>query len=219
MLPSVHADILRRALEELFTRQALHSIIASNLRMDAPWNQLGRDELHFDNNAFDRSDRYIAEQRTLIRPALEGRRPMRAWQAFGRLTHTAQDYYSHSNYVRLWLAAQGDGTLPAPSEINPLDAGIMESPALHSGRPHMPFGVLSFVPGIGKWADRMLPPDSHARMNLDSAGRGPGFEYAYHAAVKRTLHEYELLRTSLSAALVLQFRGLSAQAAPLPQGD
>ena len=115
-----------------------------------PGIKLGRDELHFDNNAFDRSNSYIAGQRALIRPALEGGRPRRAWQAFGRLTHTAQDFYSHSNYVELWLARQPNGRPPAPTEIDPLDAGIMESPALHSGRPHMPFGALSFVPGIGK---------------------------------------------------------------------
>ena len=219
MLPRVHAEITRRALGALFSTHALGSIVAANLQLDAPWNQLGHDELHFDNNAFDRSDTYIAEQRALIRPALESRQPRRAWQAFGRLTHTAQDYYSHSNYVALWLAGQGDGKAPAPIEIDPLDAGIMESPALHSGRPHMPFGVLSFVPGVGKWAERRLPPDSHARMNLDSAARGPGFEYAFHAAVKRTLHEYGVLATSVSAALMLQFRGFSAQAASLPQGD
>ena len=175
MLPRVHAEITRRALATLFSRHALESIVAANLLLDAPWNQLGHDELHFDNNAFAPSHGYIAEQRALIRPALEGRQPRRARQAFGRLIHTAQDYYSHSNYVRLWLAGHRERTLPAPTEIDPLDAGIMANPALHSGRSHMPFGVLSFVPGLGKWVDRMLPPDSHARMNLDSAARGSGF--------------------------------------------
>jgi hypothetical protein len=209
MLPSVHAAILRRALEGLFTRQALNSIIASNSRMDAPWNQLGHDELHFDNNAFDRSNAYIAGQRALIRPALEAGRPRHAWQAFGRLTHTAQDFYSHSNYVVLWLARNPNGKLPGATEIDPLDAGIMKSPALHSGRPHMPLGALSFVPGISKWVERLLPPDSHAHMNLDSAARGPAFEYAFQAAIKRTLNEYVLLTNALSEPLVTQFRGLS----------
>jgi hypothetical protein len=218
MLPSVHAAILRRALEALFTRQALNSIIASNVGMDAPWNQLGRDELHFDNNSFDRSNSYIARQRALIRPALEGGKPRRAWQAFGRLTHTAQDLYSHSNYVELWLARQPHPTRPVPTEIDPLDAGIMRSPSLHSGRLHMPLGALSFVPGIASWANRRLPPDSHAHMNLDSAARGPAFEYAFHAAVKRTLHEYGLLANALSEPLMMQFRGLSTLARTLRQG-
>jgi hypothetical protein len=209
MLPSVHAAILRRALEGLFTRQALNWIIASNLLMDVPWNQVGRDELHFDNNAFDRSNSYMTGQRALILPALEGSRPRPAWQAFGRLTHTAQDFYAHSNYVELWLARNPNGKLPVPTEIDPLDAGIMESPALRSGRPHMPFGALSFVPGIANWVDRMLPVDSHAHMNLDSAARGPAFEYAFHAAIKRTLHEYDLLTNGLSEPVVTRFRGLS----------
>ena len=47
-------------------------------------------------------------------------------------------------------------------------------------------------------------------MNLDSAARGPAFEYAFHAAIKRTLHEYDLLTNGLSEPLVMQFRGLSA---------
>jgi hypothetical protein len=209
MLPSVHAAILRRALEGVFTPQALNSIVASNVWMDAPWNQLGRDELHFDNNAFDRSSSYIAGQRALIRPALEGGRRRRAWQAFGRLTHTAQDFYAHSNYVELWLAREPNGMLPACTEIDPLDLGIMDSPALRSGRLHMPLGALSFVPGIAKWVDRMLPPDSHAHMNLDSAARGPAFEYAFHAAVKRTLYEYGLLTSGLPEPLAIQFRGLT----------
>ena len=219
MLPRVHAEITRRALVALLTTHALDSIVAANLQLDAPWNQLGHDELHFDNNAFDRSNSFITGQRALIRPALESGRPRGAWQAFGRLTHTAQDFYSHSNYVTLWLARQPNGARPAPTEIEPLDAGIMESPALHSGRPHMPFGVLSFVPGIGKWVDRMLPPDSHARMNLDSAARGPDFEYAFHAAAMRTVHEYRLLTASLPLALILRFRGCPSQAASLQLSD
>ena len=210
MIPRVHAEITRQALGALFSKHALDSIVAANLMVDAPWNQLGHDELHFDNNAFDRSYAYIAEQRASIRPALEGGWLMRAWRALGRLTHTAQDYYSHSNYVRLWLAGQENGALPAPTEMDPLDPAIMESPALHSGRPHMPFGILSFVPAIGKWVDRLLPPDSHARMNLDSAARGPAFEYAYHGAVKRTRYEYDVLTTDLDEPLVTRFRGLSS---------
>jgi hypothetical protein len=209
MLESVHADILRFALEELFTAQAFNSIAASNVQLDALWNQLGHDELHFDNNAFDRSYSYIARQRALIRPALEHDQVRSAWQAFGRLTHTAQDFYSHSNYVSLWLGGQENGKAPPPTEIDPLDRRVMESPLLRSGKPYLPFGALSFVPGLSGLIQRLLPPDSHAHMNLDSAISGPMFEYAFHAAIKRTRREFALATGDLSEPLVLRFRGLA----------
>ena len=47
-------------------------------------------------------------------------------------------------------------------------------------------------------------------MNLDSAARGPAFEYAFQAAVKRTLHEYDLSTQGLPGPLAKQFRGLPA---------
>lgn len=210
MIVSAHRAVVQHALGDLFTSGALHSIIAANAELDAIWNQIGHDELHFDNNEFNGAYAYIASQRALIRPALEGGQPRRAWQAFGRLTHTAQDFYSHSNYVGLWLESRQGGTLPAPTEIDPLDSRLVGSASLHSGRPYLPFGALSFVPGIASLVDRLLPDDSHARMHLDSADRGPAFEYAFQAAVKRTRHEYVLSVTGLPQVLVWQFRGFAA---------
>ena len=213
MLQSVHVAVMRRALGDLFASHALHSIIAANVEVDALWNQVGHDELHFDNNAFDRSYAYIAGQRALIRPALEAGQPPRAWRAFGRLTHTAQDFYSHTNYVGLWLESRADGLVPEPNGIDPLDSSLVESPSLRSGKPYLPFGALSFVPGIANLVDRLLPEDSHARMHLDSAARGPAFEFAFHAAVKRTQLEYDLSVNGLPESLAGEFRGFSAPSA------
>ncbi len=36
-----------------------------------------------------------------------------------------------------------------------------------------------------------MPEDSHAHMHLDSSERGVRFEYAFEAAVKRTILELE----------------------------
>jgi hypothetical protein len=38
---------------------------------------------------------------------------------------------------------------------------------------------------------RILPKDSHAWMNLDSPAQGFKFDYAIHAAIKRTVIEFE----------------------------
>jgi hypothetical protein len=216
MLPPDHDRITRRALDEAFSPRALNKIVAANVRLDALWNQLGHDEFHFDNNAFERSRGYISAQRALIAPNLERGDVAGAWRAFGRLTHTVQDFYAHSNYVDLWLACQPNGMVPSPTEIDPLDDALVESPSLRSGRAYLPFGVLSLVPGLGKLMLPLMPPDSHARMNLDSARCGPLFEYAFHAAVKRTRHEYDTVAHLLTGALLPSFRGYPNPSSPAP---
>jgi hypothetical protein len=209
MLLSVHVEITRRALRETFGRRALDTIVASNLRLDAINNQFGHDAFHFDNNAFEPARAYIDKQRSLIRPALEHRDAGAAWQAFGRLTHTAQDFYAHSNYVDLWLACQPNGMHPAAGEIDPMDDTLVENPSLRSGKPYLPFGLLSFVPGLSQLVTPFLPRDSHAWMNLDSPRSGPLFEYAFEAAVKRTKYEFDLTGSGLDAELLSWFRDMT----------
>ena len=209
MLKSVHADITRRALGQTFSPHALDVVIAANLGQDALSGQLGHDEFHFDNNAFDKSRAYIKEQRALIRPALERGDVDAARRAFGRLTHTAQDFYAHTNYVDLWIACQPDGMTPAPAEIDPLDDDLLYSTTLRSGKLYYPLEALSFVPVLRKLMLPLLPRDSHAWMNLDSAERGPMFEYAFNAAVKRTRYEFDTTVRGLSVELDTSFTGLS----------
>ena len=205
MLKPVHARITRRALTDKFSPHALDAIVNSNVQQDSLLNQLGHDEFHFDDNAFAASRAYLERQRALIRPALERGEAGRAWQAFGRLVHSAQDFYAHSNYVDLWLACQPNGMVPGPREIDPMDDALVENPSLRSGKMYYPLGVLSFVPGLKKLVVPRMPNDSHARMNLDSEARGPMFEYAFHAAVKRTRFELEAVAKSLTKELNLIF--------------
>src|SRR6266496_1179055 len=91
MLPSVHMEMLHLALDEKFSPRALKQIIAANLYQDRPGGQIGHDEYHFDNNAFEKSYAYIEEQRALTISSLVANDAPSAWSAFGRLTHTAQD--------------------------------------------------------------------------------------------------------------------------------
>lgn len=209
MLKSVHADITRRALGQTFSPAALEVVIAANLGQDALSGQLGHDEFHFDNNAFEESRAYIREQRGLIRPALERGDVDSARQAFGRLTHTAQDFYAHTNYVDLWIACQPDGMTPAPAEIDPLDDDLMYSTTLRSGKLYYPLEALSFVPGIKRIVLPLLPRDSHAWMNLDSVERGPMFEYAFNAAIKRTRYEFDVTVRGFPVELNAKLTGLS----------
>jgi len=209
MLKPIHAGITRRALGQALSPRALEQVIAANLGQDALGGQIGHAEFHFDSNAFERSRAYIQSQRALIRPALESGDAGSARRAFGRLAHSAQDFYAHSNYVDLWLACQPNGMIPAPSEIDALDDDLLYSTALRSGRLYYPLEVLSFVPGLKRWVLPLLPRDSHAHMNLDSSERGPLFEYAFNAAVQRTSYEFDTSMRGLSVELTALFTGLS----------
>src|SRR5512140_1318108 len=205
MLKPVHEKMLRAAVGDKFSARALKVITDANIRVDSLWNILGHGEYHFDDNGFDASRAFMQGQRALIRPALERGDAPAAWQAFGRLTHTAQDFYSHSNYVDLWLAIQPNGMVPGPKEIDPLDDALVENPSLRSGKMYMPWGLLSFVPGLKKLVIPRMPRDSHAWMHLDSEERGPMFEYAFHAAVKRTKYEFNVVMISLPKELQRAF--------------
>jgi hypothetical protein len=218
MLIPIHVQVTRTALEGLMSDSALRAVLGANAWVDAPWNQLGHDELHFDNNAFDASYAYVERQRALIEPAMRRGEPRKAWRAFGRLIHTAQDFYSHSNYVDLWLACQPNGMVPAPAEIDPSDDALVASPSLRSGKAYAPVGFLAFVPGLGRLVTSFLPADSHAHMNLDSPASGTQFEYAYHAAVKRTRQEFDRVVGSLNGDGRAGFTGLPAAGSP-PPGD
>ena len=197
MLTIYHRQITEKALQDRFSPRALEAIIAGNIGLDTLRGQIGHDEYHFDNNAFAASTAFIEAERARVPAAIGTGDLLAAWTAFGRLTHTAQDFYAHSNYVSLWRAAHPES---APDEIEPLNGSLLNAPGLRSGRLYYPLEALSFIPGIKKWVIPLLPKDSHARMNLDSPERGEAFAYAFSAAVKRTRHEYERTLSGLGEA-------------------
>ena len=204
MLIPIHEEMTREALGSQFSAGALEIIIAANRKQDALSGQIGHDEFHFDNNAIDKGLRYINEQRGFVLASLLSPGVLSAWIAFGRLTHTVQDFYSHTNYISLWLD-QHPGTPPTPPEIDPVQKSLIRSPSLHSGKIYMPMDALYFVPFLRNFALKLLPEDSHGKMNLDSPAQGPRFEYARAAAVKRTQHEFDLLKKILPPDLFAKF--------------
>ena len=207
MLIPIHDEMTREALGSRFSPRALEIILAANRKQDTLSRQIGHDEYHFDNNAIDEGNRYIVEQRGLVIASLLSPGVLSAWIAFGRLLHTVQDFYSHTNYVPLWLD-QFNGTPPAPPEIDPVQRSLIQSPSLHSGKIRFPLDVLYFVPFLHKFALDLSPPDSHAKMNLDSPKQGPRFAYARAAAVKRTVYEFELLEKILIPEMITKFTDL-----------
>jgi len=191
MLTQYHIEILSDALADCFSSRALAAISRANVNQDRLSGLFGHDEFHFDNNAFERSYSYIEEQRALIVSALKANQATSAWAAFGRLTHTAHDFYAHSNYITLWLSHLDAETPLAPSEVDPIDLTLLNSPDLRSGKVYYPLEILYYIRPLRQFALSHIPRDSHAWMNLDSPEQGFKFDYAVQAAIKRTKIEFD----------------------------
>ena len=215
MLTPYHIEILTTALGDCFSVRALNAITTANLNQDRLFGQFGHDEYHVDNNAFRQANDYIEAQRTLTISSLQANDAASAWIAFGRLTHTAHDFYAHSNYIALWLSRfdnstqskgeQVDERPPAPAEVDPVDPSLLSSPDLRSGKVYYPLELLYYVRPLRRFVLEYIPRDSHAWMNLDSPDQGFHFDYALHAAIKRTKIEFDKTTLGFSEEMCALF--------------
>jgi hypothetical protein len=215
MLTQYHIEIMHASLGNRFSPRALSAITYANIQQDRLLGLFWHDEFHCDNNAFEKSYAYIEEQRALTVSSLQRNDAPSAWSAFGRFLHTAQDFYAHSNYIILWLdrfddrpqskAEWGGQALPAPSEVDAVDPGLLNHPGLRSGKTYNPFELLYFWRPARAFALSWLPHDSHAWMNLDSPEQGFKFDYALQAAIKRTVIEFERTTVGFSDSICQLF--------------
>jgi hypothetical protein len=205
MLVRHHIAITRQALGADVGLRALEVIVRANLRQDGLRCQFGHDHFHFDNNQFDQSYAYIEEQRALVRAGLQRGDAQSAWQAFGRMIHTVQDFYAHSDYIPRWLSRFNGRTPPPPPEVDPVSPDIFHDPNLRSGKLYYPLEALAFIPFLKKLILPLLPSDSHAHMNFDDRDDKGLFDYVFHASVKRTRLEFEKTAALLSPNVLAQF--------------
>ncbi|MEW5942040.1 MAG: hypothetical protein AB1750_20430 [Chloroflexota bacterium] len=198
MRAQYHRNITAQALQSQVGPRALQAIAKANLAQDGLRYQFGHDHFHFDSNQFDASYRYMDEQRARVANSLARRDLPSAWQSFGRLIHAAQDFYAHSNFIPLWLDSFNGSTPPPPPDVDPVSPTILHHPDLRSGKLYYPLEALTFLPRVGKLFVPLMPPDSHAHMNMDGPENNPRFDYAFHAALKRTRLEFEKITVLLS---------------------
>lgn len=204
MLANYHVAVLTEALGQCFSPGALQEIVAANLGQDSPFNLL-RSVIHFDNSLITEGLAYIEEQHSLIVHAGDPH-VMRA--AFGRLSHTAQDFYSHSNYVDLWLKANGGLEKTRREDINGLDLAILNHPDLRTAYFYIWRDFIYYVPLLRRFTRKYFVfPNSHEAMHLDDPSRGPKFPYAIAAAKQRTLAEYERVIRALGPERTVRFHG------------
>jgi len=189
MRTKYHREITSKALAPYFSHRALSVIVRANIWQDSLLGQIGHDEFHFDNNAIEQSCMYIQKQHELVIANLEEHRAIKAWRAMGRLTHAAQDFYAHSNYIALWIIGLNNKE-PNLKHLSFIDNSIINNPDFHSAKTYLPLDYFALIPKLGTIFKNLLPKDSHAWMNLDSPESGKPFRWAFHAAVKRTHYEY-----------------------------
>jgi hypothetical protein len=196
-----HVEITRQALAGWFDETAMQAIIRANLGQDKLTNLVGHPEIHFDASAFEAGERYIAGQRQEAVAALVKRADQAtALAAFGRLLHGRQDFYAHSNWAALWVAAHGGLERSAPEQIEPCLYPLAVN-GLISGKGSVLHFLACRIPLYGRWHRRhLLPADDHEAMNLDNPGRGPLFAFAVAAAVKHSRLELEMLLRMLQRA-------------------
>jgi hypothetical protein len=183
MKTNYHIEITRFAFENQFSERALNTIIDANIKQDRIFYQIGHDHIHFDGSAFECGFQYIAEQEGLLFQHLQTKNNTPAWEALGRITHSWQDFFSHSNYVQLWAEIHQN---QSAEEIKIDDLEILNHPGLASGKSYVHIELLIMLPGLKALIKPLIPRDSHAYMNLDSPSSGHFFNYAYWAALKAT---------------------------------
>jgi hypothetical protein len=190
MRTKYHIEITQNVLQEYFSQENLEKIVRSNIQQDRVKNQIGHDYIHFDGSAFSEGFSYIEEHEAKLFRAIEDSDFKTARAVLGKILHSWQDFYSHSNYVQLWY--QKEDRLDA-EEIDHNDLEIFNSPELQSGKNYGLFELFALLPGLSKIIKPLMPEDSHAKMNLDSPKSGPFFNYAYTAAKRRTKHVLDAL--------------------------
>jgi hypothetical protein len=182
MKKKYHIEITKKALEAHFSQDALNTIIKANIRQDCLFYQLGHDHFHFDSSAFSAGFEYISQQYTEITENIRSCHYHEARKALGRILHTWQDFYSHSNYIQLWKEKSAKFSL---EEIDHDDRELFGQPNLKSGKNYGVLELFAQIPGISALIRPYIPADSHVKMNLDSPKSGDSFLFAYQAAFKR----------------------------------
>jgi hypothetical protein len=110
----------------------------------------------------------------------------------GRLLHTVQDFYAHSNYIEHWVRHRGGNATVTAEVIDALDAASMGHPELYVGDWVLWRDFIYYVPVVGQAMRNVwLAPRSHEAMHLDAPERGPGFALALATARQRTVSEYQ----------------------------
>jgi hypothetical protein len=202
--PNYHATLLRRAAPEGFSgRTLLFRIVTANIAVDL--NQ--RDDwLHFDNSAFSAGVEHVEALWARIEAGAA------IMPNFGRLTHTVQDFYSHSNWVELH---QHRSPLPVwDMSIASLPAGALSGTPSRRTRPSNPTAPKHAE--LNKDSPFAWFSSTGARVVDDGPNRGKTlFELGCDSALAATRVQFDRLVRVLSAQGAEPRENRSSASAPL----
>lgn len=190
MFPRYHRQVTHAALNAFFGEVELEEVISANLAQDHISGQIGHPEFHFDDSEFLRTYAYLANLKSNILDGIgSGSKLADSRANFGRFTHAIQDFYAHSNYIRLW--AQKHQVTPENwnGDIEFMDKAIINDSQLISGHFYSPWELITFIPFFGRCLIPLFPRDSHAVLNIDSPDKSDWFPLAFKAAELRTRYE------------------------------
>jgi hypothetical protein len=185
--PNYHATLLRRAAPRGFSRIALHfRVIPANVAVDFNQNDKW---LHFDNSMFSAGVQHINELWSRIEAGSD------CMTNFGKLTHTAQDFYSHSNWVELHQHL-------APIPIWDLEVESLPDEVLSGTYPssHIAEKSVPTHAELNKDCPFVWFSPSGARVVTEGPNRGKNFfELGYQAALSATRLQFNRLIQAISS--------------------
>lgn len=187
-----HGFITTEANNEVLTDEQLRLVVLLNKLQDIHQTQSC---IHFDNCAFKEGVNYIHSEWDVINASGDHFDPV-ALGAFGRLLHTVQDFYAHSNWIELHLDA------------TPI-------PVWNLSVEDLPAGMVSGTWVLGSPKDCSKGTPSHKELNKDNPSSEEGkkvveggphkgrtlFELALDTAVQATIEQFERLRQSMGKQL------------------
>jgi hypothetical protein len=199
-----HKDITSTGLSPGRGLSFLHWPVVDDINDEHAWMDSGfpgyrvaQDEKHFDDCEFDGSATYIRDQYAGARASMIGRRLFNVGDYFGKALHTAQDFYSHSNWVELGFPKTKDNPATPRIETSQSDlsditgaqrAYLSSWPVLQNGQtvrgnillanddwvPPLPLRVVRN--GAGKFQSTLVQPNGKLIGRLLETGRG-GFDH------------------------------------------
>lgn len=201
MLTEFHRDITRSVLAPCFTDEAVEIAVRANDEQDRLRGQIAHAEYHVDN-AVPPGYAYMLAQKRAALDAFRRGDCETGMRSLGRCLHAVQDFYSHTHYVRLWLAQNGGAAQATPERIPPL-LDWLAVPDIQTGRITLQ-EALTYLPLVGRLFAHLLtmPADSHFALNLDGPHRGAEFAFVLEAARKHSGHIVEEVRQQIVASCI-----------------
>jgi hypothetical protein len=162
MQAQYHVATTRQVLGGLLAQNALAQVVNANIGQDTLLAVLGAaPHHHFCDPVIERSLEYIESEHARIATLAGAPGSEQAQRAaFGRLLHTVQDFYAHSNYVDLWLAQTG---LEPPPAVDALDPRLLHHPQLQIGDWVFWRDLVFYIPLLGPLVRRFWYRTTHMR--------------------------------------------------------